>query len=464
MIEAKECSFTYNGMKKPAVQNINLTIADGKCVVLAGKSGCGKTTFSRLLNGLSPYFFEGKLEGRCSVGALLAGRAKIEEYVPSVGSVFQNPKTQYFNTNTTAELAFPCENSGMEAGKIKERVRECANEFGLEALMDRSIFALSGGEKQKISFAAANMLKPQILVLDEPTSNLDESAMKDLHDMIVKMKQIGLTIVIAEHRLAWIKDLADEYYYFLDGKIKGHWTKQEFLHLSTKTLHQMGLRSIELEDSKRMAAEKRQVEPLSEKVLLKVKGLEIGYHKKQIVRKVENFQVSCGEILCLMGKNGAGKSTFAKTICGLLKPVRGEMTWMGKRIKARNMIQNSFMVMQDVNYQLFCDSVREEVLLGARIPDECDQILQILNLEALAERHPMSLSGGQKQRVAIASAVLSGKEMIVFDEPTSGLDYYHMEQVGEMFHYLKKLGKAVIVITHDDEMAAKWCDRIVYFE
>ena len=160
LIETSAVGFTYQGSETPALQDVTLSIGAGECVLLCGKSGCGKTTFTRLLNGLAPAFFPGRMLGSCRVGDLLAGTAAIEEYVPLVGSVFQNPKTQYFNVDTTAELAFPCENVGMPSAEIRSRVQDCARRFGLTGLMDRSIFRLSGGEKQRIAFAAASMLGP----------------------------------------------------------------------------------------------------------------------------------------------------------------------------------------------------------------------------------------------------------------------------------------------------------------
>lgn len=176
---------------------------------------------ARLLNGLIPSFFDGELTGECSAFGLKSGEAVIEDYVPVVGSVFQNPKTQYFNIDTTAELAFPCENMGMPSVEIQSRVQLCAQENGVEALMNRNIFQLSGGEKQKIAFAAACMLGPKLLVLDEPTSNLDYRAIRELRELIVKKKAEGTTIVIAEHRLAWLSDVADRFCYFENGALSG---------------------------------------------------------------------------------------------------------------------------------------------------------------------------------------------------------------------------------------------------
>lgn len=375
-----------------------------------------------------------------------------------MGSVFQNPKTQYFNVDTTAELAFPCENMGMPSQEIRKRVENCAAEFGLQYLLDRSIFKLSGGEKQRIAFGAACMLRPKLLVLDEPTSNLDYRAIEDLRNMIAKEKAAGTTIVIAEHRLAWIKDIADRFYYFEDGFLAGQWTSVDFQMLPPEQLHSMGLRPLNIAPYHAQVLEKSKRSHGNEPPLISADDLAVGYGKKHPVYQIKQFQISKGEIVGLMGHNGVGKSTFAKTLCGLLKPVNGEIYPASKKER----MKHSFLVMQDVNYQLFSDSVREEVLLGSARPELCDQVLKTLGLLELADRHPMSLSGGQKQRVAIASAILSGKEFIVLDEPTSGLDYYHMTQVAQLIQQLRSLGTAVLVITHDEELAAGWCDRVVY--
>ena len=460
MIEVNNCSFTYQNTDTAVLQYINLKIRPGECVVLCGKSGCGKTTLTRLLNGLIPSFFYGELNGQCNTFGLYAGESVIEDYVPLVGSVFQNPKTQYFNIDTTAELAFPCENMGMDSAKIQARVQQCAKEYGLEKLLDRSIFKLSGGEKQRIAFGAACMLNPKLLVLDEPTSNLDYRSICDLHDMIAKKKAEGTTIVIAEHRLAWIADLADRFCFFENGKLEKQWDSAEFKKLPVQELREMGLRPLDIEPYRIVAMEKRSKLPVGDILVVSARELSVGYGKKSSVYRINDFQICKGEIVGLMGHNGVGKSTLAKTLCGLLKPITGEI----HPTKEKERLKNSFMVMQDVNYQLFSDSVREEILLGAGKPELCEQVLGALDLTELADRHPMSLSGGQKQRVAIASAMLSGKDLIVLDEPTSGLDYYHMTQVAKLLEHLKQNGAAVLVITHDEELAAGWCDRVVYLE
>lgn len=460
MIESNHCSFRYQNTDTYVLEDINLSIHPGECVVLCGKSGCGKTSLTRLLNGLSPSFFSGELTGSCNTLGLEAGIFAIEEYVPIVGSVFQNPKTQHFNVDTTAELAFPCENMGMPSEDIQKRVYECASTYGLEHLLDRSIFKLSGGEKQRIAFGTACMLNPKLLVLDEPTSNLDYKAIRELHDMIAQKKSDGTTIIIAEHRLAWIVDLADRFLYFENGKLMHQWSTSEFKALGVEKLQEMGLRPLDITPYHEQAIEKSKYPIPCSNPLISAKQLSVGYNKKCPVYQIDSFQICKGEIVGLMGHNGIGKSTLAKTLCGLQKPVKGTIT----PVKEKDRLKHSFMVMQDVNYQLFSDSVREEVLLGAKYPELCEQVLEALGLTNVTDRHPMSLSGGQKQRVAIASAILSGKDFIVLDEPTSGLDYYHMTQVAQLLNQLKEHGAAVLVITHDEELASGWCDRVIYLE
>ena len=453
LIETSAVGFTYQGSETPALQDVTLSIGAGECVLLCGKSGCGKTTFTRLLNGLAPAFFPGRMLGSCRVGDLLAGTAAIEEYVPLVGSVFQNPKTQYFNVDTTAELAFPCENSGLPPETIRARVAETARKFHIEPLMGRSVFKLSGGEKQQVAFAAACMLNPKLLVLDEPTSNLDAAAITRMHDMVATMKQCGVTVVLAEHRLAWITDLVDRYFYFADGVLTAQWTAAEFAALPPERLTEYGLRGRTLDACRAEITVKQCRECLGAPVLT-LENVTLGYDKKNPLRTLPNLAFGAGEIVGLMGRNGIGKTTLARTLCGLMKPLGGQICWHGRPANEKQRLHNSFLVMQDVNYQMFSDSVREEILLGAAHPERCDEVMQALGLAGLADRHPMSLSGGQKQRVVVAVAMLSDKPLILLDEPTSGLDWGSMQ-------LLKAQGKTLLVITHDEELAAAWCDRVI---
>lgn len=460
MIETHDLSFRYHGSEVNSLNDIQIKINKGECVVLCGKSGCGKTTLTRLMNGLSPAFFGGELSGSCDVCGLHAGIDAIEDYVGVVGSVFQNPKTQFFNVDTTSELAFACENMGMNSAEIKDRVQRAVKMFSLEELMGRSVFHLSGGEKQRIAFAASSVLDVKVMVLDEPTGNLDQEAVKIIHDMIQKLKEEGTAVVIAEHRIAWAADLADRYYYIENGKLVYEWEKEEFLALDDQELSKMGLRPKCLTPYERRMKEKINGS-LCGIPMIEVKDLVIGYNKKQPVYTIKEQYFGKGEIVGLMGHNGVGKTTLARTLCGLLKPISGKIKYCDKECSAKELVRNSFMVMQDVNYQLFSDSVEEEIKLGFADNDQYEEVIEKLGLKDITERHPMSLSGGQKQRVAIASAVMCNKQLIIFDEPTAGLDGHHMKQVGELLRMLKEQGRTVLVITHDEQLAADWCDRII---
>lgn len=459
-IFSEDVSFTYLHGDEPTLKEINLKVAPGECILVCGASGSGKSTLSRLLNGISPNYVEGELDGSLHVNGLVAGEADLEEYVPVVGSVFQNSKTQHFTVDTTSELAFPLENLGKDPAFIQEQVTRKAQEFQIDRLLDRNIFELSGGEKQQIAFTAANMLEPEVLVLDEVTSNLDQGAILRIRDMVARLKEQGMTIVILEHRLAWAKDLADRYVLFENGRIVNDWTAEEFMQFSNQDLHEMGLRSMDLSEHQQLIEEKLNQTNDFTSASLRTEHLSIGYSNRDVLEDL-NLGFHGGQVTGLLGPNGTGKSTLGNTLTGLQNPLSGKVLWNGQSITKNHLLKKSYLVMQDMNYQLFTDSVLEEVLLGAKYPEYADSVIEQLNLTEFKERHPMSLSEGQKQRVAIASAIISGKEIIVFDEPTSGLDYLHMERFGKLLDDLKKTDAVIIVITHDEELASVWCDSII---
>ena len=317
MIEAENASFTYQSAPSPALQDVTLTVQPGECVVLCGRSGCGKTTFTHLLNGLSPEFYPGTLTGRCTAAVLAAGEAAIEAYVPQVGSVFQNPKTQYFNVDTTAELAFPCENAGMEPQAIRRRVDEALKRVGMYEFRNNAPHLLSGGQKQRVAIAGVLATKPENLIPDEPTSNLDAAAIAQLHDMIAVMKRQGVTVVLAEHRLAWITDLADRYFFFAAGRLAAQWSAAEFAALPADTLTGYGLRARTLDDC-RAGIRAKQSARCPGTPVLTLEGVTLGCDKKHPLRILPDMSFAAGEIVGLMGRNGIGKSTMARTLCGLL--------------------------------------------------------------------------------------------------------------------------------------------------
>ncbi|MDN6664195.1 MAG: energy-coupling factor ABC transporter ATP-binding protein [Tetragenococcus koreensis] len=463
-INSENSSFRFLHADEPFLKSIDLKVTPGECVLICGKSGSGKTTFSRLLNGISPDYIEGDLTGHVETCGLVAGEAAIEEYVPVVGSVFQNPKTQHFTENTTYELAFPLENVGKPTDQIAKRIDETAKELDIEYLLDRDIFKLSGGEKQQIAMGSANTLHPKVLVLDEVTSNLDHHAVEQIKAIIKRKKEEGVTVILTEHRLAWTKDLVDRYVLFEEGELVQEWESDAFNQLTNDELGQMGLRAMDLSKKRKTLAQKEQLPTTTQdSYLLQTKNLSVGYEKNSPILSNITIGMSQNKIIGFIGPNGVGKTTLANTLTGLLKPLAGKILWQGQPISSKDLVKKSFLVMQDTNYQLFSESVSEEVLLNAKYPKQKNHVLEKLNLLDVEERHPMSLSGGQKQRVAIASAMLSGKELIIFDEPTSGLDYVNMQRFGELLSMLKETEAIIAIITHDVELSAEWCDEIINF-
>lgn len=457
MIELEKISFRHENADVPSLKNVSLTIADGECVLLCGESGSGKTTITRLINGLIPHFYEGELEGFAMVNGLNVTEAELYETAKLVGSVFQNPRSQFFCVDTTSELAFGCENMGMPENEVHARVDAAAKELKIENLLGHSIFELSGGEKQKIACASVSALRPQVMVLDEPTSNLDLQTIEELKQTLLTWKTEGKTIVIAEHRLSWLKEICDRVVCTKDGEIAFDIPMAEFASYSTQQLHEMGLRSMNSEDM-----------PLSSTLptndTLELLNFCFSYDGIPVLN-IPKLSLPVGGIIAVVGNNGAGKSTFSRCLCGLEKKFKGEVRINGQVWKKRQLLKNCYMVMQDVNHQLFCETVEEEVQLGMRSEnaEEVDRVLKQLDLSDLRDRHPMSLSGGQKQRVAIASAILAGKEILIFDEPTSGLDFKHMKRTAELFASLK--GKqTVLIVTHDPELIQRCCGYQIHLK
>ena len=418
--------------------------------MLAGESGSGKTTISKLINGLIPLYQSGTMAGDVFLGDKNTADMTLAEISKYVGSVFQNPRSQFFNVDTDSEIAFGCENLGVEPEEIRRRIDKTVKDFHLESLLGRNIFHLSGGEKQKIACASVNATDPDIFVLDEPSANLDLKTVDDLAEIIKLWKSRGKTVVVVEHRLHYLRDVADRIVYVKDGRVECEWTPAELEAKGPEYAASLGLRSIKLVQlgGARATASESQGESIT------FRNLKFSYQKKFPILDIPELSLPKGKITALLGHNGAGKSTLAQLVCGL----RG--SWSQKRA-ARKL--GTYLIMQDVNHQLFTESVLDEVLLGMHPKDETAafEILESLNLKNYAEKHPMALSGGQKQRVAIASGVSSNRNLIVFDEPTSGLDYRQMLAVSATLKALANRGKTLFVITHDPELVLNCCHHVI---
>ncbi len=460
MIEIKDVTFRYQSdAATGGVQNITLSVPDGQTVVLCGESGCGKTTITRLINGLIPHYFEGELSGSVIIGGCNVSEQPLYDTARLVGSVFQNPRSQFFNVDTTSELSFGCENLGMPQEEILQRLRQTVSALRIEDLLDRSIFDLSGGEKQKIACGGAFMMNPQVFVLDEPSSNLDSDSIADLRGTIAYLKSLGKTVILSEHRLYYLRGIADRYVYLKDGRIAGDYTAGQFERIPEAERRRMGLRTGNL------SALPFHETAMSSPASARLSDFCFAYKNAPETLKIVSADIPCGGIVGIIGHNGAGKSTFARCFCGLEKRC-GTVTANGTASRSRERLNQCYMVMQDVGHQLFTESVLDEVLISTANENEREamEILERLDLAALSGRHPASLSGGQKQRLAIASAVASGRPVLFLDEPTSGLDYRHMMEVAGILKALREGGKTVYVITHDPELISECCTDIIHLE
>ena len=467
MITIKNLSFQYSTEEDLVLKNINLSVHQGECILLCGKSGCGKSTLLKIINGIIPEFYQGKITGSVEVVGMNPFETEIYKISEKVGSVFQNPKTQFYTTNTTDEIAFALENYGVEREKIQKRLKEVQETMHVSALMDRNIFALSGGEKQKIAIAAVYALNPEIFVFDEPSSSLDMDAMIELSKLMERLKEEGKTIIIAEHRLWYLKKIVDKAVYLENGKITKEYSMEEIQNLSEEERCRTGLRHTDFSGNVWKERFKDSVvkrDSSGNALELEIKDLLYKRRERTIFR-IDRLGFERGKIIGIVGKNGMGKSTFAKVVCGLARQTTGEICKNNKRISVPKRRKNSLLLMQEINNQLFTDSVYDEIRLTSALKEEeqfctCMADMQI---DQLKEKNPHSLSGGQKQRVIILSALLSKKKILFLDEPTSGLDYASMKVVAKNITKFKAEKNLILIISHDMEFLEEVCDRVLFF-
>lgn len=457
MVDIEQVDFSYHGEETHgSLHQINIQVKPGECVLLCGKSGCGKTTVTKLINGLIPHFNDGDLSGKTIVDDMVVAETPMYRLSEKVGSVFQNPKSQFFNIDSDSELAFGLENNGVAPEIIRQQVDKTVRDLHIEHLLHRDIFSMSGGEKQTLAFASVYAMNPEIYILDEPSANLDRASTLTLGEQLKYIKAQGKSIVIAEHRLYYLTDIIDRAVFIVDGKIIKEYSREEFLSLTDEERCRMGLRTLRQKNPPYSIVPNAGGE-------LEVRNLTVKDKKHTIFENI-SFSVSSGEILGVLGINGAGKTTLMRCLAGLIKENGGQVLFHGKPMTHKERNAACYMIMQDVNHQLFGESVWNECELS-RADDttdaEIEKALSDFDLIDFKDKHPMALSGGQKQRLAIVTGIVAGKKILIFDEPTSGLDYDHMCVVSQTLKNLAKLGHIVFVVTHDMEFLEITCDQVV---
>ena len=461
-IKIRDLTFSYNG-NGDQLHQISLDIAAGEIIVMTGPSGSGKSSLTRVINGLIPYFYEGDLSGEVFVDGKLLNEIPSWERGKIVGNVFQDPRSQFFANEVAGEIAFGCENYGYSHEEIQNNVYRSAEHMNILDILENSLHSLSYGMRQKVAIASAEAIQPEIYVMDEPSANLDIESTYRFADIIRGLKKQGKTIIIAEHRLYYLMGLADRFLCVRNGQIVKEFSAVQMKELSKKEIHTLGLRTPDLNKMEYISHES----VATDEVVLEVKAVCKCFGTKKVAN---NLQIQCrrGEIIAIIGPNGTRKSTLGRILAGLLKEDSGEVVLFGKKCKPKERLGKVWYIPQDLDSQLFGEDLLDELTTGSEMNKEREtkakEILTALELIPFIKQHPSTLSGGQKQRLALGVALMHDAPIIVLDEPTSGLDGTNMRHVSSMIRKLAKMGRTILVITHDAECALSCCERALRLE
>lgn len=503
ILHIENLTFTYPKTKKPAIENIDLSIKSGEFTVICGQSGCGKTTLLKLLKKeLAPV---GEKSGKIFYGGVLQEELPDKKSASEIGYVLQNPDSQIVTDKVWHELAFVLENLGMPTEVIRRRVGEMASYFGIQDWFRKRTDELSGGQKQLLNLASVMVMQPKILILDEPTSRLDPIAATDFISTLQKLnRELGLTVIIAEHRLEEVFPIADKAVVIDSGKIIASGAPREIgdklseinkehpmffgLPSAVRIYNALGIKDscpltvregrafLEKHFSPETELEMTTEYEHNETAAVEMKNVWFRYEKDlpDILRGT-SLKVYSGEIYCILGGNGAGKTTALNVISGLDKAYRGKIIINGKQIKdyKGNSLYRKLLALlpQEPQTVFIKDSVREDLadmLEILEIPKaergkRIDEISQKLGITELLDKHPYDLSGGEQQKCAIAKILMSEPKILLLDEPTKGLDAFSKLNLKKLLRGLKQEGMTIIMVTHDVEFAGETADRCALF-
>jgi len=463
MIIVRDFTYTYPKSQKPALQEIELRIEEGDFVLITGTSGCGKSTLCRAFNGLVPHFYGGTYKGDVIVDGKNVKDLHPYDLADSVGMVFQDPENQLVMTNVENELAFGLENLGIPRDEMVERVRTSTRFFGLEGLLHRFIPELSGGEKQKVALGSVLAMKPKYLVLDEPTSQLDNENAAMFLDHVKRLNsELGITVIMVEHRLERCLDFARRLIFMRDGRIMMDGDPGEVI----ERLRSIGfLRSDLLPPPDRVNTGEK---------IFEMDEVRFSYGTGEVLNGV-HMQVNRGDMVAVIGPNGTGKSTLLKLMIGLLKPSSGEIHLLGKNVREMTTAEIASKVGylgQNPNNYLFQETLEDELVftlknLGidkAEWDERISWTLEKVGLTRYRYTFPRDLSTGEKERAALATVLVGRPEVLILDEPTRGLDHWMKEKLGEVLRKLRKNGMTIITVTHDYRFVAENATRIFRIE
>lgn len=467
ILEVKNLTYSYPAESNLVLKNISFQVKENEFFSVVGPSGCGKTTLALCLNGLIPKSLKGRLRGDVIINSKSINKTSTAELAEKVQILFQSPESQLFALNVEDEIAFGLENLNMPWQEIQERVNNVMNKLEIEELRNRSIEELSSGQKQKVALASVLAMNPKVLILDEPTANLDPVAVKNFLAILKKLKR-EMTIILIEHNMDFVSKFSDKIMLMDKGRVVKIAGKEIFR--DKKFLRIMNPPSNVRESVKKI---KKKAVERKEKIL-EIKNFTFKYPNEIVALKDINLEVYRGDFLGIVGLNGSGKSTLALNIIGLLKG-KGVMLLSDDNINKRDVYERTRdigYVFQNPNYQLFEDNVDKEIEFGLRniklsnkeIKKRVENALRIINLQNLRKEDPHSLSVGQKRRVTIASVFTMLPRIIIIDEPDTGLDY---RNASKLMNYVKKLndkGYTIIVISHNVELIADYCNRVIYLE
>jgi energy-coupling factor transport system ATP-binding protein len=457
LIEFKGVTYTYPLGKEAAVSDVNATVEAGQVLLVRGPSGSGKSTLLRCLNGLVPHSTGGRFEGRVCVHGMDTRLYPPRVLGSRVGFVFQHPESQFILEDVEAELAFGLENLGLPRALMRKRIEEVIDQVGINGLRRRRISTLSSGERQRVAIAAALAMHPEVIALDEPTSQLDPQAAEDVLQVVARLvAELGMTTLIAEHRVERIVGLVDRVWTLSRaGRLEDSPPRQAFGNGGARPpVVELALRAgwpevpFTLQEARRLAGPlKRQLGPAPQDglendgpVLARLEQASFSYQEIPALRAV-SLALRAGEVAVLMGRNGSGKTTLLKTIAGLLRPARGRV----------EIAAPAAYIPQDADTLLFKATVAEEI---RGLPSDALSAA----LSGWLERYPRDLSTGQRQQVAIAT-LSAGAQILLLDEPTRGLDPQAKSALADHLRSRAAAGAAVLVATHDVEWAARISQR-----